>query len=342
MSQFYKKDDAQRKIVTIVDEQDIFYQLSDGQMIKKDIFNKYYLPFVSKQNTNINNPPLNESSEIDPVSFFNTPSVKQDVIQKIKNTDTSNIPDVKMPPQVVNKPIDNLPNQQMVNESIVKQVEDLPIPNNTNTDVSQYKVYDNDDDAYQDFIKKNQHPPIQQPPTPTPKPLSEIDQLFEDEKMAFGEEEAIKRRDIRLKKNPVVQRQTTEQTQSNHQFDPSEMMFKSFKRNHPISVTIKFEDKIGNPDFVKMMMENMDGDIVGYYKKIIMNNIINNIKHVEDEVERCIKLEIFGEEPEDELIPGGKTKAGKQLYKYIDENGKIIEMLPTTAKKKNLKPYKTE
>ena len=40
MSQFYKKDDINKKIVTIIDEQDTFYQLSDGQMIKKDIFNK--------------------------------------------------------------------------------------------------------------------------------------------------------------------------------------------------------------------------------------------------------------------------------------------------------------
>jgi hypothetical protein len=339
MSQFYKKDDINKKIVTIIDEQDTFYQLSDGQMIKKDIFNKYYLPFVSKQQNIPQNTTTNESLEIDPVSFLNTPSVKQDVLEKIKNTDASKVPDTKMSPQVKNIPDgqESLYN----NESLVKQVEDLPIPNNTNTDVSQYKVYDDDDDAYNDFVKKSQHPPVQQQPTQKPKPMSEIEKLFEDEKMAFGEEEAIKRRYIRLKRNPVEQ-QPTEQKQTNQQFDPSEMMFKSFKRNHPISVTIKFEDKIGNPDFVKMMMENMDGDIVGYYKKIIMNNIINNIKHIEDEVEMCIKKEIFGDELESELIPGGKTKSGKQQYKYIDDNGKIVEMLPSTAKKKNLKPYKPE
>lgn len=342
MSQFYKKDDIHKKVVTIVDEQDTFYQLSDGQMIKKDIFNKYYLPFVPKQQNFSQTKSTNESLEIDPISFLNTPSVKQDVLEKIKNTDVSKVPDNKMPPQIVNIP----DGQQSTynNESLVKQVDNLPIPNNTNTDVSQYKVFDNDEDAYNDFIRKGKTQPVQQQTTPKPKLMSEIEKLFEDEKMAFGEEEALKRKNIRLKRNLIEEQLPVEQPQQieSNQFDPYEMMFKSFKRNHPISVSIKFEDKIGNPDFVKMMMENMDGDIVGYYKKIIMNNIVNNIKHIEDEVEKCIKMEIFGEELENELIPGGKTKSGKQQYKYIDENGKIVEMLPSSAKKKNLKPYKPE
>ncbi len=39
---YYKKDDP-TKIVTIVNSsQDAFYELSNGQMIKKDVFLKYY------------------------------------------------------------------------------------------------------------------------------------------------------------------------------------------------------------------------------------------------------------------------------------------------------------
>ncbi|MFW6233350.1 MAG: hypothetical protein ACOC3Z_01670, partial [Nanoarchaeota archaeon] len=144
--------------------------------------------------------------------------------------------------------------------------------------------------------------------------------------------------------------------------DPSEMMFKSFKRNHDVKISLDFSNKIGNPDFIKMMMENIDGDIIGYYKKIIVKDIMDNFKKVEDEVEKQLNEIIFGEpkttkkrtvtkktkkkveakEKSEELIPGKVTKSGKQTYKYTDEEGNIKELLPETAEQKGLKPLKTE
>jgi len=108
---------------------------------------------------------------------------------------------------------------------------------------------------------------------------------------------------------------------------------------------VEFKDKIGKPDFIKMMVENMDGDIVGYYKNVIMNNIMKDLSKIEKAVEKEIKSQIFGndiieDEKEDILIPGEKTKSGKQKYKYIDENGDIVELLSSTAKTKGYKPYK--
>ena len=215
---------------------------------------------------------------------------------------------------------------------------------------------------------------------------------------------------------PPIEKKTQEA-----QMNPTESMFKTFKRNHDIKINVEFTDKIGNPEFIKLMMENMDGDIVGFYKTLIVENIKNNFKLIEDEVEKQIRKEIFEEVdskkldydlkktietitkmskqivdksdeikfndeldddyldkqeesiklsnklvemsdkltdeigkldyldeevnrmmgPEDEpsdLILGGKTPAGKQLYKYIDNNGKIKEVLPETAKKNGWKP----
>ena len=90
----------------------------------------------------------------------------------------------------------------------------------------------------------------------------------------------------------------------------------------------------------------MDGDIVGYYKNLIMKNIMKDLSKIEEVVEKQIQLEIFGEIKETPkptetiLIPGGKTKTGKQKYKYIDEDGNVKELLPNTAKTKGYEPYK--
>jgi polyhydroxyalkanoate synthesis regulator phasin len=184
--------------------------------------------------------------------------------------------------------------------------------------------------------------------------------------------------------------------------NPAEAMFKTFKRNHEIQINVVFKEKIGKPEFIKMMMDNMEGDIVGYYKKLIVDDIMNNFKTIEDEVEKQIKQEIFGlteeqtvdiqssinkimelskkivdksdeisfngklddeveknttvDDFEEELvhklteeelknmteflslIPGGLTSSGKQLFKYVDENGKIKEVLPGTAERNGWKP----
>jgi len=38
MNQFYQKDDVNRKPITIIEDKESFYKLSDGQMIKKMYF----------------------------------------------------------------------------------------------------------------------------------------------------------------------------------------------------------------------------------------------------------------------------------------------------------------
>jgi hypothetical protein len=214
------------------------------------------------------------------------------------------------------------------NESIVQEVDEktLPIPDHTNTDVSQYRVYDNDDDAYNDFVNKGSNPqPVQQPKTQQ-KQLSEAEQTYEDEKVAYGIEEANRRRDIRLKRTnqPVVQSQREEKTIQQQMTDPSEMMFKTFKRNHEIQINVSFKEKIGKPEFIKMMMENMEGDIVGYYKKLIVDDIMNNFKVIEDEVEKQIKEEIFGVDEKQLVdIQSSINKIVELSKKIIDKSDEI-------------------
>jgi hypothetical protein len=354
MEQFYQKDDVNKRPITIVDNKELFYMLSDGQMIKKDVFPKYYYPIMNESVT----PKISNTDYVDPNSFFNTPHAIP--VEKLKKVDTSRMKDDEIGAQVIKnttnqmKSIPNTPNvpRQNINENLVQQTPiNQPIPNHTNTDVSQYKVFDNDDDAYNDFIKKSQQGEQPQQPAQVQsiKPvMSEIEVLFEDEKITFGLEEAIKRRDTRLKRTHVESNTNISQPQL--QIDPSEIMFKTFKRNHDISINVTFKDKIGKPDFVKMMIENMEGDIIQFYKKIIMNNIINNLKFIEDEVEKNLKLEIFGDKnnmttetelkktkskPKKEKIEKINDISNKPLLYINAEEEKLIKSKSKT--KKNLK-----
>jgi hypothetical protein len=371
-----------KQIVTIVEDKDKFYELSDGNMIKKDTFMQKYQPVLEdfNESTDVTKKSTSGDDTLDPDSFFNTPSIPEDVIKGVKQADPTRVPDVndKMRTEVVHKSSDQVSKKPLFtneayNESLVKKVDDSDaiIPNNTNTDVSQYKVYDNDDEAYEDFMKKSQSQNQEQTP-PKPKQTDyeqekeKIEMLFYNEKMAFGEEEAISRRNKRLNRLPITseQKQDTEGTTITDTpttttppvLSPIEMMFSTFKRKHPITINVEFEDMIGDPDFVKLMVENMDGDIVGYYKKMVMENIMKDLSKIEIAVEEKIKHEIFGDDVEestkpsneivnsnvkkqDKLIPGGKTKTGKQKYKYVDENGTVKELLPKTAKTKGYEPY---
>lgn len=388
MSKTYYQKDNPTKIVTIVNEndsQDSFYQLSNGQMIKKDVFAKYYE--LSPSMPVRENPTRMSDNSINPDNFFK-PSlvVSQNDIQSLKNTDpsrgaldgvdrtevllnTSN--KTKNAEPFINEGIRHQ-NEPPKNEGIVQQVDPtkMIIPNNTKSDVSGYKVYDNDDDAYADFLRQSSQPQAKPQPKPQIPQMDEIESLYEDEKLAYGIPEAEKRKDLRLKKYKQLPMEQSNQPQNNpigeqqySQFDSSEMMFRSFKRNHDIEIKVEFNEKISKPEFIKLMMENMEGDIVSFYKKLIVQDIRNNFKVIEDEVEKQLNEHIFGTDSSkksspkksspkksvskkkdviisSEKISGKVTKSGKQTYKYIDEDGKVKELLPETAEQKNLKPLK--
>ena len=358
------------QIVTIIKDNNSFYELSDGNMIKKDTFMKKYQPVLDdiNESTPTTEQPLISDEKLDPNSFFNTSSISNDIVKTIKQTDATKVPDINdaVRSEVNHKNID----QNTINDSLVTPVDDTIIPNNTNTDVSKYKVYDNDDDSYKDFENKNkQHT---QPPQEIDikQKKMEIESLFDDEKLTFGEKEAILRRTKRISKLPTTDiinqpeilnnttptptsTSTSTSTSTPTSLTPIEMMFSTFKRKHDIVINVAFKDKIGEPEFIKMMVENMEGDIVGYYKKKVMDNIMKDLSKIEEAVEREIKLEIYGEEYLDEiplikkndnglidekLILGGKTQSGKQKYKYLDKDNNMKEVLPNTAKSKGYKP----
>lgn len=348
MTKFFNVNNPSN-IVTITLDHGNFYQLSDGNMIKKDTFESKYQPILEGFEHEIiqeKSQQIMNSDFIDPDLFLNTATtINTADLNKLKNINTNNLPEVNdfNRTTVVNKSSDDRKTSapQNFNESLVTPIDskNMVIPNNTKTDVSQYKVYENDDDAYNDFMNKTQND------VPTPQPqqtnnqtqLDEINILFEDEKMIYGVEEATKRKTKRMnrlynipeveevKQDVGIAKVVPPIKQEVPQMDPFTMMFSTFKRNHEVVFNIQFKDKIANPEFIKMMMENMDGDIVGFYKKKIVDNIMKNISIIEDVVENELK-KIIGEEVKIE-----DKKEDKKEDKEITQN---------EVKKKATRTYK--
>ena len=86
------------------------------------------------------------------------------------------------------------------------------------------------------------------------------------------------------------------------------------------------------------MIDNMEGDIVSYYKKIIMKNILSNISIIEDKVEKEIKKAIFGD---DAIKKVKKLKKEKSLItENVIDSSKVIIKESLIIKENNDKPQK--
>lgn len=310
--------------VTIINEQSNFYQLSSGTMIKKDSFNEKYQPVLAGfENETVNDVPIftpTNNDVVDPNAFFSTKiNLDTTEINKLKNVDTS---------------------------KIVDQVERTQVVNDTSKGIQQIQQQPTTQLAQQNINQQAE--------------ISNINRMFDDEKMVYGENEATLRRNKRLQKllPPSQQVQSPQQPVHNDikipsvqqpKQDPMQMMISTFKKVHEITFNIEFKDKIASPEFIKLMMQNIDGDIISYYKDMVMNNITTNIKMIEDIVEKTLKDEIGIDDVDEtitikpkkttKLVVGKLNKSGKQLYKYINDKGKIVELLKTTAEKKGFKPF---
>ena len=155
--------------------------------------------------------------------------------------------------------------------------------------------------------------------------------------------------------------------------DPTTSLFKKLKRNHNMTITFKVKDKISKPDFIKVMADGLEGDIIQYYADEIFKRFLSDIQGIKSEIYNQIHKEVYGCLPEeldvdDEeeiktvpkkvvkktevivnnvkqveedviiLTPGKPTKDGKRTFKYVNEKGKVVDMLPELADEKGFKP----
>ena len=172
----------------------------------------------------------------------------------------------------------------------------------------------------------------------------------------------------------IIQQPTQTQSQNTQQpiqaiteEDEVIKMFKKFKRNYNINIKFSIKNKIGKPEFIQMMADGLDGDIIQFYTDELFTKFISDFDIIKEDIYNQIYKKVYGhdkpiEEVEDEiieevkptkkikkekelksgdeviLIPGGKTKAGKQKYKFINDKNKLVEMLVESAQKKEYRP----
>ena len=153
-------------------------------------------------------------------------------------------------------------------------------------------------------------------------------------------------------------------------------LFQKFKRNSRITITLKIKDKISKPDFIKVMADGMEGDIIQFYTDEIYSSFISDPQKIKEDIYNQVYKNVYGhlpliEEIEDDigielvkvktneeigikteikinetkqksekeiiLIPGKPTKGGKITFKYLNKKGKVVDLMPETAKKKGYK-----
>jgi len=242
--------------VKISKEEDAFYTLDDGVKIKKETFSRRY----------------EQSDEIDPMEFLNPPSALEKLANQIKSVDTNKINDlnegrkIKMKPPTVLadnsrgqiNPVDNTSEGIQISEAQKQKM------------IEEYKMKNElgEKTKAPSFMNENQS----------------SEGYIEYEMPREGEG------------NIKQTSQPTQPTQPAPQIDPLQMMFKMFKNNYEIKLTFEVEEKIANPQFIEMVMENVDGDAIEYYTKKILDKMLKNPLKLKKDIYNQLELEIYGEE----------------------------------------------
>ena len=71
--------------------------------------------------------------------------------------------------------------------------------------------------------------------------------------------------------------------------DPIQMMFKMFKNNYPVKLSVLIEENIPNPTFIGMVQENVEADAIEYYANKILNNLLKDPSKLKTEIYNQLK-----------------------------------------------------
>lgn len=115
--------------------------------------------------------------------------------------------------------------------------------------------------------------------------------------------------------------------------DPLQMMFKMFKSNYPVSIKIVIDEKIPNPTFISMVQENVEGDAVEYYAKLISDKFLSDPSKLKSEIYKQLKEVIDNEL---QIVP--KVEKKPQVRKAATKNTpKVTQKRKTSVTKNNNK-----
>ena len=176
-------------------------------------------------------------------------------------------------------------------------------------DLSQYKVYENEDDSVADFERRTQQaqPPLRPRPQPPvyQDPYHQVDSSY-----------------AQPYQPPVEQVMEGGMQPPPSYLSPEEesfRFFKGFKRAYPIKLAVDFDERIAEPNFIRMMVTNMEGDIIKFYTKEIMNRIYNDPGFLENKIYDKLRTLVF----EEEQVKVKKPRTPKPVAKKAAPKKKV-------------------
>jgi len=320
--------------------------LTEGRKTKIEHDIKLRQEEIQRMQQNLNNAPV---EAVDAINFLHSPTQVGSVdgledILKIDTTQMREAPESQGSKVMIKESIEGYVPPQ------VQQKSDLEIAKGkrlSETDLNKFRQIDeNDEEATQKFLKKQQQ---------------ERDRI---EATGGGNTSIAKQRAGITNHQEISDEEQisgNKPTQQSHLKTPEPVdfitqMFKSFKRNHKISVTLEIEDHISEPEFIKLMSNNLDADIIGLYTQEILGRVLSDVVGLEQKIHDVIEKEVYGkvkkkkeivneinskleEDGDVKFFSADKTKTKKQRYYFYDpviEN--VVKLLKETGAKKKLKP----
>lgn len=234
------------------------------------------------------------SETVDPKSFFNN-SIGE-MANKIKTVDPTKVIDDNN--QFASK-IDE--KQKMINEFVEKQKQ-------KEIELSKYKQLD-DDKAAEQLI----NPQVYQKPTNNPNyPEFDPNIKMDRDKTAKDYYRQENLNQIKIDEKSVTEQETYK-------------FFRGFKKNHKVTIDLKFDEMIADPEFLKLMMNNFEADVIKYYTQEIYKNIASNPQMVEDEIYKQLEIVILGKKPAKKTTTRRKTTIKNPVIKKEDLKENITE-----------------
>jgi hypothetical protein len=291
------------EVVTVTNDTGVFYSLSNGANIKKDIFFQKF------------------SEMLDASSFFQSQSAAglSSLTEKIRTIDENKVQNISgnIPPGV-----------KYLQEPISEQVQAPPEykemllrrfnEEQAHKDLSQYKVYENEDDAAADFERRQKAVQQRERQIVSLRHQQEQAEITESQVSSMPTE------------HPVSSSIPSSAPMYMDAEEEAFRFFKSFKKVYPITLSVDFDERIAEPNFIKMMAVNYEGDIIKYYTREFMNRIQNDPGFLENKIYEKLRSIVFQEEKEKKPR---KPKAAPVVEKKVTPKKRVT--IPSVPKKDN-------
>lgn len=364
------------EIVSIMNDNGNFYTLNNGAKIVKNLFVQKYVmqnvgvnesvnavnadQFLNQQTVvkfevpktaNQNYTSQNENvfvgagPVVDPIDFLHSHVTPIQGLETIQNINTNKIIDDNVTGPIV-RVID--PNEQVMGKSVTTEQEKQKLLEEWNRKVQnsgiQGKYIDeNDEKGVDEFLKQNQ--PVKPKKQYNENGLTPGQEYHRQEQIKLNGVDPFADKIARFKQQqeyginldnsgPIPN--NTEYSQPTKQEDPTSKIFKTFKRTHPIVIKMNIKDKISKPEFIQIMAEGLEGDIIKYYAEEILRSYLSDIPKLKEEIYNQVYKEVYGEFSKVEEPVIEKPKAEPKVTKSKVTKSKVTT--PKVEKPKTSKP----